>query len=122
MSQIAGLWCSPTTRERVPSIEHPRDLRTQQVAHLRGVTSITLFKPAFIIEVPIKGPEVDDLQALKALILARRVFGWLPVDLAEPDAQAGRLVRVLPEWERLDPVSLPESEETMPDSLHPFPL
>lgn len=86
------------------------------------MTSITLFKPAFIIEVPIKGPEVDDLQALKALILARRVFGWLPVDLAEPDAQAGRLVRVLPEWERLDPVSLPESEETMPDSLHPFPL
>jgi hypothetical protein len=53
MSRIAGLWCSPTTRERVPPIEHPRDLRTQQVAHLRGTASITLFKPAFVIEVPI---------------------------------------------------------------------
>lgn len=122
MSQIAGLWCSPATRERGPSIKHPRDVRTHQVAHLRGTASLTMFKPATIIEVPIKGPEANDLQALKALILARRVVGPLPLDLAEPDAQAGRLVRVLPEWELLDPASLPTSGEPMPDRLRPFPL
>ena len=114
MSQIAGLWCTPATRERVPSIEHPRELRSWRVAHLRGVDSIILFKPAVIMKLPIKGPAVDDLEVLKVLILARRVVGCLPFSLAEEDFHAGRLVRVLPDWELLDPEDQARQSPALP--------
>ena len=81
--------------------QHPRDLR-----HHDSI----LFTPAGIEEVKLVGPKgsfnaavkskimVNDLDAVKDLVLMSEGIGFMQGFFCGPEIKAGKLVRLLPEW------------------------
>ena len=103
---------APAYLDRHPAPRHPRDL-----AQHRCLLNLNMVPRG---RWPFTGPagetvvaevdgqlQIDNGEAQKAAALAGAGIVYLPVDLAGEDIAAGRLVRVLPEWETLAlPISL----------------
>jgi DNA-binding transcriptional LysR family regulator len=47
------------------------------------------------------GLQIDNGEALRAALIADAGIGYMPTELVEADVAAGRLVRLLPDWQTL---------------------
>lgn len=92
----------PSYLERHPPVETPGDLEKHECILFRSAEEArwTLDGPDGATEtVPVRGRiNGDEFGFLKSVVLAGGGIAILPWLLARTDVEAGRLVRVLPEW------------------------
>jgi DNA-binding transcriptional LysR family regulator len=96
-----GLWATPAYLKRVGEPEQPRELANYDCvlfSTLAGHT-LTLSDGKRSVELPLKSRvAADDLESVKAFVLASDGIGMLTDYLAREAARTGKLVRVLPKW------------------------
>jgi DNA-binding transcriptional LysR family regulator len=96
----SNLWASPKYLRRFGKPAHPRDLKSAAFVAHPGYTSVMLTNGKSDFELPLNGHvHADDFEAIKGLITLGAGIAWLPDYMAENGADAGALVRVLPQWE-----------------------
>lgn len=95
----SNLWTSPQYLQRLGAPTHPRDLEKAQFVGFLTHGSLVLTNGRADVELLITGRiRSDDFETTRALLLSGEGIAWLPDFLAEEAAQAGTLVRVLPQW------------------------
>jgi DNA-binding transcriptional LysR family regulator len=80
---------------------HPRELHAHQCIQFTpmGIEEWRLTGPKGTLNVPVPGKIlVDDLSMVKKLALLNNGVAFLPTHLCLPEVQAGKLVRILPDW------------------------
>lgn len=96
-----GLWASPAYLKRVGKPEQPRELANYDCVlftTLAGHT-LTLTDGKSQVELKLKSrASADDLETVKAFVLAGDGIGMLTDYMAKEHTRTGKLVRVLPKW------------------------
>jgi DNA-binding transcriptional LysR family regulator len=80
---------------------HPREFRTHLCVQFTplGVDEWKMAGPKGSLNVPVSGRIiVNDLKMVKLLVLKGEGIALLPTFFCHPEIQAGKLVRILPEW------------------------
>ena len=96
----SDLWASPKYMKGLAKPTHPRDLANAAfVTYPFAKGSVLLTNGKSDFEVQMKGSvQADDVELVTALIVLGQGIAWLPDYLTAGAAQAGKLVRVLPQW------------------------
>jgi DNA-binding transcriptional LysR family regulator len=100
METRSDLWASPKYMKGLGKPTHPRDLANAAfVTYPFQKGAVLLTNGKSDIEVQMKGRvQADDVELIKALIVLGEGIAWLPDYLTADAAEAGKLVRVLPQW------------------------
>lgn len=95
----SSLWASPEYMKGFGKPNHARDLANATfVRAQKGTVLLTNGKSDF--EVQTKGRvRADDLETIKALIMLGEGIAWLPDFLVADAVEAGKLIRVLSQWQ-----------------------
>ncbi|AGA33280.1 Transcriptional regulator, LysR family [Thioalkalivibrio nitratireducens DSM 14787] len=105
-----ALFSSPDYLDAAPPLASPRGLRRHRCLQFTsfGKSQWTLSNRKDSVTVPMDGNLiVNDLGVIRLLTQRGQGIGILPTYICREDIEAGRLVRVLPNWEaRADPVHL----------------
>jgi len=96
----SDLWASPKYVKGLGKPTHPRDLANAAfVTHPFQKGSVLLTNGKSDFEVLMKERvQTNDVGLIKALIVLGESIAWLPDYLTADAAEAGKLVRVLPQW------------------------
>jgi DNA-binding transcriptional LysR family regulator len=96
----ANLWASPEYLQGFGKPAHPRDLTNAAFVGNSAHKSVILTNGKSDFEVQMNGRvRADNYEAIKALTLLGVGIAWLPDFLAGDAAEAGTLVRILPQWQ-----------------------
>jgi DNA-binding transcriptional LysR family regulator len=95
-----NLWASPEYLQRFGKPAHPRDLANAVFVCSFTSVALMLTNGKSDFELQRNGRvRVDDLETAKALSILGEGIAWLPDFHVEDAVEAGRLVRVLPQWQ-----------------------
>lgn len=123
MDPTDGLFASPTYLAQVDETVHPRELRRLRFVGARGAEVITLCRPHAIGDFrTAQRTRLATHEETKAAVLASRGIGVLPLALVVDELGTGQLVRVLPEWDVIDRVTVAQALAAVPESLRMFSL
>lgn len=125
MDPSAGLFASPSYLAQAGEPEHPRELRRLRFVGAKEAEVITLCRPHAIGDFrTARRTRLATHDETKAAVLAGRGIGALPLALVVVDElDAGKLVRVLPEWDLIDRQAIAaKAFAAAPESLRMFSL
>ena len=123
MHSADGLFASPSYLAQEGEPAHPRELRQFRFVGTEEPETITLCRPHAIGDFPTaQRTRLATHDETKADVLASRGIGALPLALVVDELDAGQLVRVLPEWDVIDPETMAKELAALPESLRMFSL
>ncbi|MCR5893765.1 MULTISPECIES: LysR family transcriptional regulator [Burkholderia] len=94
------LYASPRYLERAGEPREPDDLRRHQCLSVQRVDAWTLHDAAWELEVPVGGRFiVNSVGMVRQLAVHEAGIIQMPAEVVADDVAAGRLRRVLPDWE-----------------------
>jgi DNA-binding transcriptional LysR family regulator len=95
----SNLWASPKYMRGFGKPTHPRDLADAVFVTRPVQKSVILTNGKSDFEIQRNGRiGANDIETIKALIVAGEGIAWLPDYLTADEAEAGKLVRVLSQW------------------------
>lgn len=95
----ANVWAAPTYLDKTAHRNHPRDAAKHLFVGRTGTKTIHFTNGRSDLHVPVTARvQADDLETIKALVIAGAGIGWLPDFLAADAVADGRLVQVFPKW------------------------
>jgi len=124
MDPSAGLFASHSYLAQAGEPEHPRELRRLRFVGAKEAEVITLCRPHAIGDFrTARRTRLATHDETKAAVLAGRGIGALPLALVVDELDAGKLVRVLPEWDLIDRQAIAaKAFAAAPESLRMFSL
>ena len=123
MDAADGLFASPCYLAKAGEPDHPRELSGFGFVGAGEPETLTLWRPHAIGDFPIhQRVRLATEPETMAAVLTGSGIGVLSLSFARARLQDGQLVRVLPEWEVLDPVTISEEIEALPQSLRMLSL
>ena len=94
-----GLWASPAYLLAHGTPAHPDDLASHRFVSYTGMKAVRMTQADARIDVPLRGRvAVDDMAAIKAMLMVGEGVGLLPDFLAADALASGALVPVLDQW------------------------
>lgn len=95
----SNLWASPQYMHGFGEPTHPRDLANAAFVAHPVLKTVVLTNGKSDFELQLNGRVgSDDLEVIAALVVMGEGIAWLPAFLVEDAVEAGKLVRVLPQW------------------------
>jgi DNA-binding transcriptional LysR family regulator len=95
----SNLWASPKYLKEIGKPTHPREIANAAFLAHPVLKTVILTNGKSDFELQLNGRVgSDDLEVIAALIVMGEGIAWLPDFLVKDAVEAGKLVRVLPQW------------------------